>query len=65
MYCFIIFLQLKQKEASYMKALAEEWKKRDREREILMKKKVVFIILLCSSIILHVDRNQKLVCDIP
>lgn len=24
----------------YMKALAEEWKKRDREREIIMKKKV-------------------------
>ena len=23
-----------------MKALAEEWKKRDREREVLMKKKV-------------------------
>lgn len=32
--------QLKQKEASYMKALAEEWKKRDKEREILMKKKL-------------------------
>ncbi|XP_063434844.1 centrosomal protein of 120 kDa-like [Mytilus trossulus] len=32
--------QLKQKEASYMKALAEEWKKRDREREVLMKKKL-------------------------
>ncbi|XP_076104445.1 centrosomal protein of 120 kDa-like isoform X2 [Mytilus galloprovincialis] len=32
--------QLKQKEASYMKALAEEWKKRDRERELLMKKKL-------------------------
>lgn len=25
----------------YMKALAEEWKKRDREREIIMKKKVM------------------------
>ncbi|XP_048731906.2 centrosomal protein of 120 kDa-like [Ostrea edulis] len=32
--------QLKQKEIMYMKALAEEWKKRDREREIIMKKKV-------------------------
>lgn len=32
--------QLKQKEASYMKALAEEWKKRDKEREIIMKKKL-------------------------
>lgn len=33
--------QLKQKETVYMKALAEEWKKRDKEREILMKKKMV------------------------
>lgn len=32
--------QLKQKEIMYMKALAEEWKKRDREREIIMKKKL-------------------------
>ncbi|OWF54108.1 centrosomal protein of 120 kDa-like isoform X2 [Mizuhopecten yessoensis] len=32
--------QLKQKETMYMKALAEEWKKRDKEREILMKKKM-------------------------
>ncbi|XP_061172082.1 centrosomal protein of 120 kDa-like isoform X1 [Saccostrea echinata] len=32
--------QLKQKEIMYMKALAEEWKKRDREREIIMKKKM-------------------------
>ncbi|XP_071098431.1 centrosomal protein of 120 kDa-like [Haliotis cracherodii] len=33
--------QLKQKEAAYMRALAEEWKKRDREREVLLQKKVV------------------------
>lgn len=32
--------QLKQKEIMYMKALAEEWKKRDREREIITKKKL-------------------------
>ncbi|KAI1900251.1 hypothetical protein AGOR_G00048070 [Albula goreensis] len=31
--------QLKQKELSHMKALAEEWRKRDREREALVKKK--------------------------
>lgn len=37
----LYIFQLKQKEASYMKALAEEWKKRDRERELLMKKKVI------------------------
>uniref|UniRef100_A0AAR2K2C0 Centrosomal protein of 120 kDa n=1 Tax=Pygocentrus nattereri TaxID=42514 RepID=A0AAR2K2C0_PYGNA len=31
--------QLKQKELSHMQALAEEWRKRDREREALVKKK--------------------------
>ena len=29
-----------------MKALAEEWKKRDREREVLMKKKVITMLHL-------------------
>ncbi|XP_051876609.1 centrosomal protein of 120 kDa [Pristis pectinata] len=33
--------QLKQKELVHMQTLAEEWKKRDREREALVKKKVV------------------------
>ena len=42
---YFIFLQLKQKEMMYMKALAEEWKKRDRERELLMKKKVRFLLV--------------------
>ncbi|NXN12371.1 CE120 protein, partial [Indicator maculatus] len=32
--------QLKEKEMAHMQALAEEWKKRDREREALVKKKV-------------------------
>ncbi|KAK3743125.1 hypothetical protein RRG08_063983 [Elysia crispata] len=32
--------QLKTKEAAYMKALAEEWKKRDTEREVLTQKKL-------------------------
>ncbi|NWU27340.1 CE120 protein, partial [Dyaphorophyia castanea] len=32
--------QLKKKEMVHMQALAEEWKKRDREREVLVKKKV-------------------------
>ncbi|XP_044302498.1 centrosomal protein of 120 kDa isoform X1 [Varanus komodoensis] len=32
--------QLKKKELAYMQALAEEWRKRDREREALVKKKV-------------------------
>ncbi|NXL87387.1 CE120 protein, partial [Alectura lathami] len=33
--------QLKKKEMAHMQALAEEWKKRDREREALVKKKLV------------------------
>ncbi|XP_061874900.1 centrosomal protein of 120 kDa isoform X2 [Colius striatus] len=33
--------QLKKKEMAHMQTLAEEWKKRDREREALVKKKVV------------------------
>ncbi|XP_054843494.1 centrosomal protein of 120 kDa [Eublepharis macularius] len=32
--------QLKKKELAHMRALAEEWRKRDREREALVKKKV-------------------------
>ncbi|XP_074993826.1 centrosomal protein of 120 kDa isoform X7 [Calonectris borealis] len=32
--------QLKKKEMAHMQALAEEWKKRDREREALVKKKI-------------------------
>ena len=34
------FKQLKDKEAQYMKALSDEWKRRDKEREILMQKRV-------------------------
>ena len=33
-------LQLKQKELQHMKVLAEEWKKRDTEREVVTKKKL-------------------------
>ncbi|XP_029658180.1 centrosomal protein of 120 kDa-like isoform X2 [Octopus sinensis] len=32
--------ELKQKEISYMRVLADEWKKRDREREVVLKKKL-------------------------
>ncbi|XP_015221272.2 centrosomal protein of 120 kDa [Lepisosteus oculatus] len=38
--------QLKQKELAHMQALAEEWKKRDREREALVKKKVAEYTML-------------------
>lgn len=41
---FSWLLQLKQKELAHMQALAEEWKKRDRERESLVKKKVITCI---------------------
>uniref|UniRef100_A0A8C2X3K0 Centrosomal protein 120 n=1 Tax=Cyclopterus lumpus TaxID=8103 RepID=A0A8C2X3K0_CYCLU len=34
--------QLRRKELSHMKALAEEWRRRDREREALVKKKVEY-----------------------
>ncbi|XP_062942881.1 centrosomal protein of 120 kDa isoform X3 [Cynocephalus volans] len=38
--------QLKQKELAHMQALAEEWKKRDRERESIVKKKVAEYTIL-------------------
>ncbi|XP_023385373.1 centrosomal protein of 120 kDa [Pteropus vampyrus] len=38
--------QLKQKELAHMQVLAEEWKKRDRERESLVKKKVAEYTIL-------------------
>ncbi|XP_032123578.1 centrosomal protein of 120 kDa isoform X1 [Sapajus apella] len=38
--------QLKQKELAHMQALADEWKKRDRERESLVKKKVAEYTIL-------------------
>jgi predicted oxidoreductase (fatty acid repression mutant protein) len=31
---------LKEKEAQYMRVLADEWKRRDKEREMVVKKKV-------------------------
>ena len=39
-YLFIMIFQMAQKERQYMTALAEEWKRRDKEREILLQKKV-------------------------
>ena len=36
-----------------MKALAEEWKKRDKEREVLMQKKVGLFDILFLSLKLH------------
>ena len=31
---------MQQRETSHMKTLAEEWKRRDKERELMVKKKV-------------------------
>ncbi|XP_058395361.1 centrosomal protein of 120 kDa isoform X1 [Diceros bicornis minor] len=57
--------QLKQKELAHMQALAEEWKKRDRERESLVKKKVAeYTILegkLQKTLIDLEKREQQLV----
>jgi centrosomal protein CEP120 len=36
----MISQQLKDKELTYMKALAEEWRRRHKDREVLMQKKV-------------------------
>ncbi|XP_053180840.1 LOW QUALITY PROTEIN: centrosomal protein of 120 kDa [Scomber japonicus] len=49
--------QLKKKELIHMQALAEEWKKRDREREALVKKKEVEYNLLEEQL-------QKTLCDL-
>ncbi|XP_034452681.1 centrosomal protein of 120 kDa isoform X1 [Hippoglossus hippoglossus] len=49
--------QLKKKELSHMQALAEEWRRRDREREALVKKKEVEFNLLEEQL-------QKTLCDL-
>ena len=36
----VLTYQMQHRENSQMKALAEEWKKRDKERELMVKKKV-------------------------
>uniref|UniRef100_A0A3B5MMS2 Centrosomal protein 120 n=1 Tax=Xiphophorus couchianus TaxID=32473 RepID=A0A3B5MMS2_9TELE len=49
--------QLKQKELRHMQALADEWRKRDREREALVKKKELEFNLL-------EEKLQKTLCDL-
>ncbi|XP_047448856.1 centrosomal protein of 120 kDa [Mugil cephalus] len=54
--------QLRKKELSHMKALAEEWKKRDREREALVKKKEVEYNLLEEKLqktLSDLERREK------
>lgn len=45
------YLQLREKEAQYMKALAEEWKRRDKERELIVKKKVCLLNIYNTRIL--------------
>uniref|UniRef100_A0A8C0W4C0 Centrosomal protein of 120 kDa n=1 Tax=Castor canadensis TaxID=51338 RepID=A0A8C0W4C0_CASCN len=58
--------QLKQKELAHMQVLAEEWKKRDRERESLVKKKVAEYSILEGKLqktLLELEkREQQLAC---
>uniref|UniRef100_UPI0037E9579E centrosomal protein of 120 kDa n=1 Tax=Semicossyphus pulcher TaxID=241346 RepID=UPI0037E9579E len=49
--------QLRKKELSHMQALAEEWRRRDREREALVKKKEVEYNVLEEQL-------QKTLCDL-
>ena len=43
--------KLKQKEITYMKVLADEWKKRDKEREIVLQKKVLIFSFVLYAIL--------------
>ncbi|XP_045060414.2 centrosomal protein of 120 kDa isoform X5 [Desmodus rotundus] len=54
--------QLKQKELAHMQALAEEWKKRDRERELLVKKKVAEYTILEGKLqktLIDLERREQ------
>uniref|UniRef100_A0A673ZKI5 Centrosomal protein of 120 kDa n=1 Tax=Salmo trutta TaxID=8032 RepID=A0A673ZKI5_SALTR len=53
--------QLKKKELGHMQALAEEWKKRDRERESLVRKKVEYTILeeQLQKILADLEKREK------
>nr|XP_056704011.1 centrosomal protein of 120 kDa [Euleptes europaea] len=58
--------QLKKKELAHMQALAEEWRKRDREREALVKKKVAEYTVLEEQLqktLTDLEKREKqLVC---
>ncbi|XP_053910877.1 centrosomal protein of 120 kDa [Cuculus canorus] len=54
--------QLKKKEMAHMQAIAEEWKKRDRERESLVKKKVVEYTVLEEQLhktLRHLEKREQ------
>lgn len=55
--------QLRKKELSHMQALAEEWRKRDREREALVKKKVESSQLpQIHTMVTHFLQSYKIFC---
>lgn len=49
--------QMQQRETSHMKTLAEEWKRRDKERELMVKKKVKekFTTLILVAVLLKLN----------
>ncbi|NXY42526.1 CE120 protein, partial [Ceuthmochares aereus] len=54
--------QLKKKEMDRMQELAEEWKKKDRERELLLKKKVVEYAALEEQLqktLRHIEKREE------
>ncbi|XP_033106486.1 centrosomal protein of 120 kDa-like [Anneissia japonica] len=51
--------QLKEKELMYMQTLAEEWKKRDKDREIILKKKIEDFAQLENQLKLALTDIQK------
>lgn len=72
--CFMFWLncfQLRKKELSHMRALAEEWRRRDREREALVKKKVKSLHLhylqtKCNHTApVYAAHIQQIVCSEP
>lgn len=48
---------MQQRETSHMKTLAEEWKRRDKERELMVKKKVKekFTTLILVAVLLKLN----------
>ena len=56
---FFFSLQMQQRETSHMKTLADEWKRRDKERELMVKKKVKqkFTTLILVAVLLNLDAD--------
>lgn len=53
--------QMQQRETSHMKTLAEEWKRRDKERELMVKKKVKekFTTLILVAVLLKLNTQTE------